>query len=74
MERQQPFRDLGADLLALVGQRGRQPERLSGALVLVDVDLAPALIGDHEPDQPGSHDEPDHEQPPVELGVHRREV
>ena len=28
-------------------------------------------VGDDEPDQPGSDDEPDDEQPPIELGVHR---
>ncbi len=74
MQRQQAFGDLRGDLVTLVGQAGRQPERLSRSLVGLDVDLAPALVGEHEPDKPGPHDEPDHEHPPVELGDHRREV
>ena len=39
----------------------------------VDIRIATARIEHHEPDQPGSDHEPDDEQPPVELGIHRRE-
>ena len=31
-------------------------------------------VTDDEPDESRPHDEPDDEQPPIELGVHRREV
>lgn len=74
MEREEPLGRLGGDVVALILEAGRQPARLLGTLVVVDIDLAPSLIRDHEPDEPGSHDEPNHEQPPTELGVHRREV
>ena len=74
MEREEPLGRLGADVVTFVLEAGRQPERFLGALIVVDIDVAPSLIRDHEPDQPGSHDEPDHQDPPIELGVHRREV
>jgi hypothetical protein len=74
MEGEEPLGRRGRDVVAFLLEAGRKPERLLGALLVVDIDLAPALIRDDEPDEAGSHDEPDHEQPPVELGVHRREV
>ncbi len=74
MEEEQALRDLRADGLPLVRQHARQPQRFARPLLVVDVDLASTRVHQHEPDQPGSHDEPDDEQPPVELGVHRREV
>ena len=43
-----------------------------GALDRVDLGFAPARIHDDEPDQPGSDDEPDDEQPDIELGIHSR--
>ena len=58
---------------ALLGQDRGQPQRLA-RLGRVDVRSAPSGVEDHEPDQPGSDHEPDDEQPPVELGIHRREV
>jgi hypothetical protein len=63
-----------ADVDAVVAEHGRQPDGLSRHLDLIDVGFASARVEDHEPDQPGPHDEPDDEQPPVELGIHRREV
>ena len=74
MEDQQPFGGLGTDVLAFLGQDLREPKGFAGPLRLIDVDLATPAIEQHDPDQPGSHDEPDDEQPPVELGVHPREV
>jgi len=74
MQRQEAVGHLGADMVALVREAGRQPQGLSRALVGVDIHLATALVREHEPDKPGPHDEPDHQHPPVELGVHRREV
>ena len=67
-------RRLRADVVAVLAQDGRQPGRLARPLDRVDVRLAPARVHHDEPDQPGSDDEPDDEQPPVELGVHRRGV
>jgi hypothetical protein len=74
MEEQESLRGVGWDLESVLCQLRGQPHRLARQLVRVDVLLAPARVHDHEPDQPGSDDEPDDEQPPVELGVHRREV
>jgi hypothetical protein len=74
MQEQESLRRLGWHVESVLGQLGGQPRGLSRQLVCVDVLLAPARVHDHEPDQPGSNDEPDDEQPPVELGVHRREV
>ena len=74
MEEEQALGGLRADLVTLVRQHPRQPEGLARPLPLVDVDIAPPAVHEDEPDQPSSHDEPDDEQPPVELGVHRREV
>jgi len=74
VEFQQTFRGLWRDVVALVGQDRGEPGRLPMSLRIVDIHLAPTRIEDDEPDQPGSHDEPDDQQPPVEFGVHRREV
>ncbi len=74
MEDEQPVRSLRADGVSLVGEHPGQPERFSRPFVLIDIDVAPARIHQHEPGQPRPDDEPDDEQPPVELGVHRREV
>lgn len=74
MEREHALGGLGGDVVALVGQRRRQPEGLASPFLIVDVDVSSSLIGEHERDQPGSDNEPDDEQPPIELGVHRREV
>lgn len=74
MEDQHPFGGLRSDVLAFLGQDLRQPDGLAGPFRLVDIDLASAAVEQDDPDQPGSNDEPDDEQPPVELGVHPREV
>jgi len=70
MELQHPFGGLGRHGVALLVEDRRQPERLPGSFLRVDLALAPPGIGDDEPDQARSHDEPDDEQPPVELGIH----
>ncbi len=70
MELEHPLRDVGADVPALAVQDARQPEGLARPLDGIDVDIVPARIGDHEPDQPGSDHEPDDQQPPIEFGVH----
>jgi hypothetical protein len=74
MEQQEALGGLGADGVALVLEQLREPGGLARSFGIVDVALAPARVGDPDPHQPGPHDEPDDEQPPVELGVHRREV
>jgi hypothetical protein len=74
MEQEEAFGRLGRDVEPVLPELGRQPERLAWQLLGIDVLIAPSRVHHHEPDQPGSHDEPDDEQPPVELGVHRREV
>jgi hypothetical protein len=63
-----------ADVVALLAQDGGQPEGLAWSFLVIDVLLAPARVGHHEPDQAGPDDEPDDEQPPIELGVHRGRV
>jgi len=50
------------------------PARFTPQLLLLDVDLAAARIGENQPREPGPDDETDDEQPPVELGVHRARV
>ena len=62
------------DRAAGIGHRLGDPLRLALALVLHDVGLAPARIGQDEPDEARSDDQPDDEQPPVELGVHLARV
>ena len=69
---EQPLGGLGRDVVPVLGQDRRQPGRLARSLDRVDVGLAPARVHDDEPDQPGSDDEPDDEQPHVELGIHPR--
>jgi hypothetical protein len=74
MEGQETLRDLRTDVDTVVLERPRQPEGLAQPLSIVDIDLTPPRVHDDDPDEPGPDDEPDDEQPPVELGVHRREV
>jgi hypothetical protein len=74
MQEEQALRGLGTYVVAILPQHRRQPGGLPRALDRVDLGFAPAGIGDDEPDQPGSHDEPDDEQPYVELGNHPPEV
>jgi hypothetical protein len=71
---EQPVDRLVADRPSLAPEHRGQPERLSRPFVGLDVDVASTRIGDHEPHQPGPDDEPDDEQPPIELGVHRVRV
>jgi hypothetical protein len=67
----QDVEDIGIiDLPAGLGHRLGDPLGLAITLGFVDVDLAAARIRHDEPDQAGPDDEPDDQQPPVELGVH----
>jgi len=74
MEQEQSLGGLRADLEAVLAQDRREPQGFPGALHVVDLDLASARVHDDEPHQPGSHHEPDDEQPYVELGIHPPEV
>ena len=74
MELQEALDRRGAEIVTLVLEHARQPKSFTGPLGLVDVDLAPTRVHQHDPDEARPDDEPDDEQPPVELGVHRREV
>jgi hypothetical protein len=71
---EEPVDRFRTDRPSLAAQHRRQPERLPGSFLGLDVDVATTRIGDHEPHQPGPDDEPDDEQPPIELGVHRVRV
>lgn len=55
---------------ARIGHRLCDPTCLALALGLAHVDLSAPRIGYDEPYQPGADDEPDDQQPPIELGVH----
>ena len=74
MQLQQAKRGRGRHVDAFRPEFGRQPQRLARGFVRIDVRLASSRVEDDEPDQPGSDHEPDDEQPPIELGIHRREV
>jgi hypothetical protein len=74
VEFEQALRGLRADRPALVLHHGGEPERLTRSLLGVDVVLATSGVGHDEPDQSGTDDQPDDEQPPIELGVHGRRV
>ncbi len=74
MEQEQSLSGLWADLVAVLTQDRGQPQGLARALDGVDLGISPARIHDHKPDKSGSHDEPDDEQPYVELGIHPPEV
>ena len=74
MQHQEPIRGLGTDVVAFVHQDSREPGRLARPFHGVHLRLTPPRVQDDEPDQPGSHDEPDDEQPYIELGIHRAEV
>ncbi len=74
VQHQQALGRLGRDVVALLAEDRREPQRLARQLLGVDVGLAPAGVGDDEPHQAGARDEPDDEQPPIELGVHRGRV
>jgi len=60
--------------MTFIAQHPGEPEGLTRPFLLIDVDLAATRIHQHEPRDPRPDDEPDDEQPPVELGVHRPEV
>ena len=71
----QDVEDIGiVDLPAGIDHRVGDPLRLAITLGLIKVGLAAARIGHDEPDQTGPDDEPDDQQPPVELGVHLARV
>ena len=72
MEDQQAVGRFGADVEAVLEQDRGQPGGLARPLDLVDLRFASARIHDDEPDQPGSHNEPDDQQPDIELGIHSR--
>ena len=74
MQEQESLGGLGAHVVAVVVHDGGQPGGLLWPLDGIDLGLAPTGVHDDEPDQPGSHDEPDDEQPHVELGIHPPEV
>jgi len=74
MEQEQPFGRLRTDIESVLGHDHGQPGGLAWPLRGVDLRLAPARVHDHEPDQPGTDDEPDDQQPDVEFSVHRRPV
>ena len=64
---------LGGDrghLVSLLLEDRREPRGFAGKFLGVDVRLLAATTHHHDPGQAGSHDEPDDEQPHVELGVH----
>jgi hypothetical protein len=60
------------DLLALLAEAGGDPRRLHRDLGVLDVRVAPRRVGEDQPDQSRPGHEPHDQQPPVELGVHRR--
>jgi hypothetical protein len=74
VEHQHPFGGDGVHGVSLALEDAREPEGFARAFVGVDVRLAPARIGHHEPDQPATNDEPDDQQPPIEFSVHRGRV
>jgi len=74
VEFKQALSGLRRNVVPLIDQDRGQPGGLAAALLVLDVHLAPTRIEDDEPDEPRPHDEPDDQQPPVEFGVHRREV
>ena len=74
MQDEHPIRGLWSDPMALVTEHAREPQRLPRSLLLIDVDVPPSGVHQHEPRDARPDDEPDDEQPPIELGVHRREV
>ena len=74
MEQEQSIGGLRADLVAVLAQDGGQPEGLPRALDGIDLGIPASRINNDKPDQSGSHDEPDDEQPYVELGIHPPEV
>jgi hypothetical protein len=74
VELEQAVDGLGVDGPAFTAQDRAQPQGLTRTLLGFDVGVASSRVGDDEPDQPGPDDEPDDEQPPIELGVHRVRV
>ena len=71
---EEPIGGLRTDVVAIVRQDCREPGRLAWPFHGVHLGLTPSRVQHDEPDQPGSHDEPDDEQPYIELGIHRAEV
>jgi hypothetical protein len=74
MKYEEPLGGFRADLVAILAQDGGEPEGLTRALDGVDLGIPPARIDDDQPHESGSDDEPDDEQPYVELGIHPPEV
>ena len=71
VEAQDLFDSIGADRLSGIGQDRRDPACLAGLFGSVDIRIAPGQVGHDQPGERSTDDEPDDEQPPVELGVHR---
>ena len=61
---------VGIDAPAGIAERARDPGGLGGDLGLGQVLVAARGVRDHEVREHRAHDDPDDEQPPVELGVH----
>jgi len=74
VQAERALRGVGWDVETFVGEGGRQPQGFPFPLSLVHVGLAATHVHQDEPHEAGPRDEPGDEQPPVELGVHRREV
>ena len=72
METRSTLGGFGADLEASSARTADSQAASRGRSTASISALAPARVHDDEPDQPGSDDEPDDEQPDVELGIHPR--
>jgi hypothetical protein len=73
MQLEEPRGGRGRHVSAFLRQDRGQPQGLALTLGRIHIHVTAARVEDHEPDQSGSDHEPDDEQPPVELGIHRRE-
>ena len=71
MELHDPLDRVRGERPALLGEALLEPERLVGEVHVLEVLLAPASFGQHEPGQAATDHQAEQEQPPVELGDHR---
>jgi hypothetical protein len=72
VEAQNSIRGRRVDLLAFVAHRSGDPGRFHRNLVVLDVCVPPGRVGENEPDERRSGNEPHDQEPPVEFGVHGR--
>jgi hypothetical protein len=62
------FDVIGADRPTAAPEPDRDPIRFGVPLVIGEIRIAPRALEEDDRDEPAARDEPDEEEPPLELG------